>query len=102
MIDNDDGSPPWLLEDEFLQKYRIHHDSFTQLLHMIEGHPIFKTNIKHKQAPLSHQLLLFLHYVGKVAEAPATQSLLLYDDDWFDDTSSNDMMVGCSDKKGLV
>jgi hypothetical protein len=63
--DNDDGSPPWLQDEEFLQKYRMHHKNFHKLLAMIIDHPVFKTNYNKQQAPVAHQLLLFLFYLGK-------------------------------------
>jgi hypothetical protein len=63
--DTDNGSPHWLQEEEFLQKYQIHHEIFHQLLSMIKDHPIFQSNSNKPQAPVSHQLLLFLHHLGK-------------------------------------
>jgi hypothetical protein len=70
--DNNDGSPPWLLEDEFLQKYRMHCDSFTQLLHMIEGHPIFKSDIKKNRHLYHINYYCSCIILGRVAAAPAT------------------------------
>jgi hypothetical protein len=63
--DNINGSPPWLNDTEFLQTYQMHWESFNQLLQMIQDHSVFSTDIKKEQAPVSHQLLLFLHYLGK-------------------------------------
>jgi hypothetical protein len=54
-----DGTPPWLTEDEFLQKYRMHRQSFYRLLSLIENHPAFVSNGRKKQAPVKHQLLSF-------------------------------------------
>ena len=58
---------PWLSEDEFLQKYRMHRSSFQQLLTLIQDHPVFecKNQLKRQQAPVAHQLLLFLFYIGR-------------------------------------
>jgi DDE superfamily endonuclease len=63
--DNEDGSPPWLQEEEFLQKYRMHRESFRQLLDMIKDNPVFQSSGVREQAPVAHQLLLFLFYLGK-------------------------------------
>jgi hypothetical protein len=63
--DNEDGSPPWLQEDEFLQKYRMHRESFHRLLPMIKDHPVFQSDGAKQQAPVAHQLLVLLFYLGK-------------------------------------
>jgi hypothetical protein len=63
--DNKDGSPPWLQEEEFPQKYRMHRESFCKLLDMIKEHPVFHTDGVKKQASVAHQLLLLLFYLGK-------------------------------------
>jgi hypothetical protein len=62
--DNEDGSPPWL-QEEFFQKYRMHCESFRKLLDIIKDHPVFQTDGVKQQAPVAHQLLLFLFYLGK-------------------------------------
>jgi hypothetical protein len=62
-IDNGDGTPPWLQEDEFLQKYGMHHNSLKHLVRL-QDHWVCHTNKKKNQAPVTHQLL-FLHYLGK-------------------------------------
>lgn len=64
--DDADGVPPWLTDDEFLQKYRIHRESFKKLVSMIKDHPAFKPRRKgRKQAPVEYQLLVFLYYIGR-------------------------------------
>jgi hypothetical protein len=63
--DDANGTPPWLTEDEFLHKYRMHRSSFYRLLSLIEKHPAFVSNGRKKQAPVKYQLLLFLFYIGK-------------------------------------
>jgi hypothetical protein len=62
--DNDDGTPPWLSDDEFLQKYRMHRDSFKAILSLIKDNPAFHLKWKKKQAPVEYQLLVFLFYIG--------------------------------------
>jgi hypothetical protein len=63
--DDADGTPPWLTDDEFLHKYRMHCSSFYHLLSLIENLPAFVSNGPKKQAPVKYQLLLFLFYIGK-------------------------------------
>ena len=56
---------PWLTDDEFLQKYRMSRESFWQLVDLIKNDVVFANeHSKKKQAPVPHQLLVFLHYVG--------------------------------------
>jgi hypothetical protein len=43
----------------------MHCESFKHLVWLIEDHPVFHTDVKKEQAPVTHQLLLFLHYLGK-------------------------------------
>ena len=62
--DSENGTPPWLTEEEFLQKYRMHRDSFHEILEKIKGHPVFVTKNNNSQAPVEHQLMLFLFYIG--------------------------------------
>ena len=62
---NLDGTPPWLSDEEFLEKYRLHRESFKKLVEMIRDHPVFQEKGKgKKQAPVEHQLLCLLHYLG--------------------------------------
>jgi hypothetical protein len=55
---------PWLNDDEFLHKYRMTRASFKFLLDQIKDHPAFHTAKKRKQAPVEHQLMTWLKYVG--------------------------------------
>ena len=55
---------PWLTDDEFLQKYRMHRDSFKRIVSLIRNHPVFQSNGKKKQTPVEYQLLVFLYYIG--------------------------------------
>lgn len=67
LVDEDDehGSPPWLTDEEFLQKYRLHRDSMHYVVSRIQGHHIFSSNKSRRpQRPPCHQLMVFLHYLG--------------------------------------
>ena len=60
---------PWLTDDEFLQKYRCTRESFGRLLGLIKNHEVFNcasTSKKkgRKQAPVAHQLMVFLKFLG--------------------------------------
>jgi hypothetical protein len=66
IIDSEeDGTPPWLSNMEFLEKYRIHRESFHALVNKIKDHPVFKSQKgKVKQEPVEYQLMVFLMYIG--------------------------------------
>ena len=59
---------PWLTAEEFLQKYRMSRDAFNWVLGQIEDNEEFTTVGNEKkgrpQAPVVHQLMVFLKYVG--------------------------------------
>jgi hypothetical protein len=55
---------PWLNDEAFLQKYRMSRKSFYALLDLIKVHPVFHTARRRKQAPVAHQLMTWLKYVG--------------------------------------
>ena len=57
---------PWLTEEEFLQKYRCKRASFWLVVGLIKDHPVFNPSDPRgrKQSPVSHQLLVFLFYIG--------------------------------------
>jgi DDE superfamily endonuclease len=56
---------PWLTDEEFLHKYWMSRRSFQKVLHEIEDHPVFNPDSKgRKQAPVAHQLMVFLKFVG--------------------------------------
>jgi hypothetical protein len=59
------GIPSWLSDDEFLEKYRVHRESFYLLLSRIKDHPVFQNTVgKKPQAPVAHQLMVYLFYLG--------------------------------------
>eukprot|EP00977_Amphora_coffeiformis_P018999 scaffold6842_cov135-Amphora_coffeaeformis.AAC.1 len=59
---------PWLTEEEFLKKYRMQRDAFWKLHDLIKEHVVFNpqrdSKRGKKQAPVAHQLLSFLYYIG--------------------------------------
>ena len=61
---NDEDSHPWLTDEEFLQKYRIHRESFKDLVNRIRDHPVFRTAKKRPQRKVEYQVLVLLHYLG--------------------------------------
>lgn len=64
--DEADGTPPWLNETEFLERYRMHHESLWSIVGHIKDHPVFVTeNSNKRQAPVAHQLMVFLYYIGR-------------------------------------
>jgi hypothetical protein len=62
--DDDGGTTPWLTENEFLQHFRMHRSSFAHLVGLIKDHDVFKGEGNRKQAPIEHQLLVLLMYLG--------------------------------------
>ena len=54
---------PWLTDAEFLQKYRVSRSGFRYILDLIKDHAVFDSKTK-RMAPASHQLMVFLKYVG--------------------------------------
>jgi hypothetical protein len=60
------GKLPWLTDDEFLHKYRVTRESFGKIVHEIQDHAIFQSKDPRgrKQAPVAHQLMVFLKYIG--------------------------------------
>jgi DDE superfamily endonuclease len=69
-VDTEDSdqsrSMAWLTEEEFLHKYRMSRQSFYRILSEIENHEVFQAKTKHgrKQAPVAHQLMVFLKFLG--------------------------------------
>jgi hypothetical protein len=69
------GSTPWFTETEFLQHFRMHRSSFVHLVELIKEHDVFKTGSKRKQAPVEHQLLVLLMYLGTSASGASNARL---------------------------
>jgi hypothetical protein len=78
-LDEDDSSSngiPWFTEEEFLQHFRMHRSSFWQLVGHIKDHEIFATpKGKRKQAPVEHQLLVLLMYLGTAGSGASNPRL---------------------------
>jgi hypothetical protein len=56
---------PWLNEAEFKDKYRMTRSSFWLIVGLIKDHPVFQRGGRgRKQAPVEHQLMTFLCFVG--------------------------------------
>ena len=56
------------MDEEFLGKYRMHRESFHAIVEQIRGHPIFQSDTSTQyctQAPVKHQLMIFLYYIGR-------------------------------------
>ena len=66
MQENDDnGTLPWLTDEEFLQKYRLHRGNFDYVVNRIEQNLVFTSDVRRRpQRPPSHQLMVLLHYLG--------------------------------------
>ena len=68
----------WLNDDEFLQKYRMSRSAFDWVLEQIEDCPVFTTVGNKKdgrpQAPVIHQLMVFLKYVGTEGSGTANKN----------------------------
>ena len=61
----EDGTPPWLTQEEVLEKYPVHKDSFHSLVDKIRDHSVFHSlHGKKRQKPVAFQLMAFLFYVG--------------------------------------
>eukprot|EP00804_Cyclotella_cryptica_P013933 CCRYP_002435-RA/>CCRYP_002435-RA protein AED:0.10 eAED:0.10 QI:0/0/0/1/0/0/2/0/314 len=64
----------WLLDDEFLCKYRMNCDTFNAIINLIEGDPIFQRGQQGPpQLPVKHQLMIFMHFIGREGETNANQ-----------------------------
>ena len=62
-LSSDTSDLPWLTDDEFLQKFRVTRNGFEEVLNKIKDDSIFDSKTK-RMAPPSHQLMVFLKYVG--------------------------------------
>ena len=67
LIDREAALLLWLTNDEFLQKYRMSHDSFKRVLSEIKDHVVFK-RLKGKagrpQTAVANQLMVFCKHLG--------------------------------------
>lgn len=60
------GGKPWLNDSEFQEKYRMSRIAFHAICDLIRNHPVFseKRISGRKQAPVEHQLMILLFYLG--------------------------------------
>ena len=64
----------WMNEEEFKRKYRCSRKSFWRIVSCIENHPVFSSGDGTKQqAPVSHQLLCLLHFLGMEGNGASNQ-----------------------------
>ena len=71
-----DGTPPWLSNEEFREKYRMSRESFRKLVEMIRGHHQFQHFYgKRNQAPVEYQLMVFLFYIGGQASGASNPKI---------------------------
>ena len=67
---------PWLTHNEFLQKYRMSRKCFGILLNLIQDDEVFSSKIRgRKQAPVAHQLMVFLKALGSEGNAFSNPNL---------------------------
>lgn len=75
--DNEDGTPAWLTEFEFLERYQMHLEFFQPIVNHIKDHRVFaKDEYSRKQSSVRHQLMIFLFYPGQMgseANNPTSQ-----------------------------
>jgi hypothetical protein len=68
----------WLNDEEFMHDFRVTRTFFFSLVDKISDHPVFHpTWPGRRQRPVAHQLLTYLHYLGKQASGannPSTRS----------------------------
>ena len=63
--ENNNGAAPWLTDKEFLQKYRMSHESFLKIVDLIKDNDIFKQKARgRKQVSIQYQLMVLLKYLG--------------------------------------
>ena len=60
-------------DEEFLFHYRMTRQDFSNLLELLEEHPVFQS--KPRQAPPAHQILVLLKYLGTQGNQASNKSL---------------------------
>ncbi len=72
------ASASWLTKNEFIKKYRTTRPCFKQLVALIKDHEIFKHKegkSGRKQAPVEHQLMVLLSYLGTEGSGASNDQL---------------------------
>lgn len=64
VLQRDENGVPWLNDTEFLSEFRMQREKFDELAEFNENDEVFRPNSYHPQAPLAHQLLVLLKYLG--------------------------------------
>ena len=73
-----DVDAPYFLNDRsFREHYRCSRDSLNFIASEIEDHPVFKNQRGPSQAPIKHQLMTLLHYMGHEGMTNASQGSAL-------------------------
>ena len=70
-IDRSEGC--FLNEEEFKIHYRCSRDAFDWIVSEIEDHSIFNNERGRKQAPVNHQLMLLMHFLGEESVSNRSQ-----------------------------
>jgi len=75
-----DNNVPFLNEKEFKQRHCVSKKSFKAILDLIKDHEVFKTKRRFgqpgkKQAPVEHQLAVFLKFLGVEGSGASNESL---------------------------
>ena len=67
--EEEDGTH-WMNDSDFKKKYRMSREMLDKITKEIEGHDVFKRGKRGaRQRPVKHQLMIFLHFVGKEGES---------------------------------
>ena len=78
-VEDPEAKLPWLSDDEFLQKYRMSRSAFDWVLGQIEDYHEFtkaekKSQAGRPQAPIIHQLMVFLKCIGTEGSGSASKN----------------------------
>ncbi len=64
----------WMSHDEFLCKYRMNRDTLDAVTNLIKEDPVFQRGQRGPpQLPVKHQLMIFMHFIGREGETNANQ-----------------------------
>jgi hypothetical protein len=73
-LNEDDSDINWLSDDEFLCKYRMDRQTLDAVTNLIKGDPVFNRGSRGpKQMPVKHQLMIFMHFIGREGENNSNQ-----------------------------
>ena len=64
----------WMSHDEFLCEYSMNRDTLDAVTNLIEEDPVFQRGQQGSpQLPVKHQLMIFMHFIGREGETNANQ-----------------------------